>query len=131
MKKAFSFFAVIIFILTAGCEKQSTKNLTPPPAPTSFSANVKVLYGDTEMTALITQKAAEDFTLDFLTPEAIAPLTINYSNGVCKVTYDGLSFETDFNRFPQTETGTLLINAISDVIQGINLQTALYFSIIS
>lgn len=124
MKKAFSFLAVIIFILTAGCEKQSTNNLSPPPAPTSFSANVKAVYGDTEMTALVTQKNTENFTLDFLTPEAIAPLTIEYSNGVCKVTYDGLSFETDFNRFPQAETGALLVNAISDVIQGMNLQTA-------
>ncbi len=124
MKKAFSLFAVIILVLAAGCEKQSKNSRTPPPVPDSFTANLKAEYGDTQMTALLTQNTPEEFVIDFQTPEAIAPLTVEYKNGTCKVTYDSLSFETDLNRFPQTEIGALLVNALSDAVQGMNLQTA-------
>lgn len=124
MKKAFSLFAAIFLILAAGCEKQSETAKSPPPAPTAFTSEITAVYGNTEMTALLTQNAAEDFTVKFLTPEALLPLSIEYKNGGCKVTYDGLSFETDLNRFPQTEIGALLTNALSDAVQGMNLQTA-------
>ena len=123
MKKAFSFFAVIVFLLAAGCEKQGKSVESPPPAPTSFSCEITATYGKSEATALLTQNAAEDFTVQFLTPEALSPLSVEYKNSGCKVTYDGLSFETDLNRFPQTELGSLLTNALSDAVQGINLQT--------
>ena len=124
MKKAFSLFAAIFLVVAAGCEKQSKTAPTPPPAPTAFTSNVTAVYGETEMTALLTQNAAEDFSLQFLTPDALAPLSVEYKSGACKVAYDGLSFETDLNRFPQTEIGALLINALSDAVQGINLQTS-------
>ncbi len=124
MKKAFSLFAAIFLIFAAGCEKQKSSAPTPPPAPTAFTSNLTAVYGDTEMTALLTQNAAEDFSLQFLTPEALAPLSVEYKNGACKVTYDGLMFETDLNRFPQTEIGALLVNALSDAVQGMNLQTS-------
>lgn len=124
MKKAFSLFAAIFLILAAGCEKQNESAKSPPPAPTAFTSEITAVYGNTEMTALLTQNAAEDFTVKFLTPEALSPLSIEYKNGECKVTYGGLSFETDLNRFPQTEIGALLTNALSDAVQGMNLQTA-------
>ncbi len=124
MKKAFSLFAAIFVLLAAGCEKQGESISAPPPAPTAFTSEITAVCGNSEMTALLTQNAAEDFTLKFLTPEALAPLSVEYKNGGCKVTYDGLSFETDLNRFPQTEMGALLTNALSDAVQGMNLQTA-------
>ena len=123
MKKAFSLFAVIFLILAAGCEKQSKTEISPPPVPTQFTSLVTVTYGKTEMTAQLTQNAAEDFLIKFLTPEALTPLTLEYKNSVCKVTYDGLTFEADINRFPQTEAGALLTGALSDAVQGMNLQT--------
>ena len=75
------------------------------------------------MTAKITKNAAEDFVIDFLTPEALKPLSLTYKNGKCTVTYDGLLFETDINRFPQAEMGALLTNAISDITQNFEIQT--------
>ncbi len=123
MKKAFSVFAVIFLVLAAGCEKQSKTDISPPPAPTQFTSLVTVTYGKTEMTAQLTQNSAEDFTIKFLTPEALAPLLLEYKNSVCKVTYDGLTFEADIKRFPQTEVGALLTGALSDAVQGMNLQT--------
>lgn len=124
MKKAFFLFAAIFLVLAAGCEKQGESAKSPPPAPTAFTSEITAVYGNTEMTALLTQNAAEDFTVKFLTPDALSPLSIEYKNGGCKVTYDGLSFETDLNRFPQTEIGALLTNALSDAVQGMNLQTS-------
>lgn len=123
MKKAFSVFAVSLLLLTAGCSKRETPQTSPPAAPSAFTANIAVAYGDTEMTAAFTQKAAGDYEIGFLTPEALAPLSLAYRNGVCAVTYGDLSFETDLDRFPQVEMGTVLTDALSDVIEGIDVQT--------
>lgn len=112
-----------MLLLAAGCKRQENTQTAPPPAPTAFSSVIKAAYGDIEMTAELTQNAAEDFTIRFLTPEALSPLSLAYKNGVCTVTFDELSFETDLNRFPQTEMGTLLTHAISDAVQGMNVQT--------
>ena len=110
-------------MFAAGCEKQNKTDISPPPAPTQFTSLVSVTYGKSEMTAQLTQNAAEDFTIKFLTPESLAPLTLEYKNDICKVTYDGLTFEADINRFPQAEVGAILTGAISDAVQGMNLQT--------
>lgn len=123
MKKVFSVFAVLVLMLTAGCEKQNNSQSIPPAAPSSFTANIEAVYGDIKMTAVLTQIAAEEFFIDFLTPEALSPLSLNYKSGSCTVMYDGLKFEADMNRFPQTEIGALLTQAISDTVQGFEVQT--------
>lgn len=124
MKKAFSVFAVLLIILTAGCEKQKISQESPPSPPSAFTSNIKAAYGDIEMTAVFTQNSAEDFIIDFLTPEALSPLSLEYKSGTCTVIYDGLKFESELNRFPQTEAGALLTDAISDAVQGFEIQTS-------
>ena len=59
-----------------------------------------------------------------MTPEALSPLMLEYKNYSCTVTYNGLKFETDINRFPQTELCALLTQAISDAAQGFEIRTA-------
>lgn len=122
MKKVFSLLAALILIITAGCENQQKAQETPPPLPEKFSSDINVTYGDISMTAVFTRNSANEFTVDFVTPEALNPLSLYFKNGICTVDYDGLKFDADFNRFPQTETGALLINAISDAVQGFEIQ---------
>lgn len=122
MKKAFSVFAAIILLLAAGCEKQSAKENVPPPLTTSFGANLAVDFGGTAMTAEITQKSGEEFEIHMLSPEIMTPLTLSYINGVCTVTYDGLEFESESNRFPQAEFGSLLTQALAYIGQDIDIQ---------
>lgn len=124
MKKVFSVFAALIMLLAAGCENQKiTESQTPPPIPEAFSSNLKIVYGDTSMTAAFTQKSFEEFEFRMLTPEILSPLALGYKGGICTVTYDGLKFETDLNRFPQVTFGTLLTEAISNIRDGIDVQT--------
>lgn len=124
MKKAFSVFAALILILAAGCENQTiTETKTPPPLPEAFTANLKIVYGDTVMTAAFTQKSFDEYELKMLTPEILSPLTLIYTDGNCTVTYDGLKFETDLNRFPQVSSGTLLTESIAHIREGIDIQT--------
>lgn len=124
MKKAFSVFAVFILIFAAGCENQKiTETKTPPPIPEAFTSNLKIAYGDTSMTASFTQKSFKEFELRMLTPEILSPLALGYKDGVCTVTYDGLKFETDLNRFPQVTFGALLTETISNIKDGIDVQT--------
>lgn len=123
MKKAFSVFAALILIFAAGCEKQAAPESDSPALPESFTANLRVDYGDASMTALFAQKSFEEYEIRMLTPEILSPLILTYTNGVCTVTYDGLKFEADPDRFPQVSFGTLLIQTISDVKDGIDIQS--------
>ena len=123
MKKAFSVFAVLFLLIAAGCEKQKNEQVAPPSAPTSFSSNIKAVCNDVEITAQLTQNAPENFTVQFLTPQPLSPLSLTYKNGVCAVKYGELMFETELNRFPQAEMGALIIHSISDAVQGIDIQT--------
>lgn len=123
MKKALSVAAaVLIFIFSAaGCEKKIIGEKSPPPLPESFSANVEAVLGTTEITAEFVQKSFEDFSVKILSPEILTPLTVNYKDGTCTVNYDGLDFKSDLSRFPQTEFGELLIQAISDIKADIDI----------
>lgn len=121
MKKALPFFAAVIMILTAGCEKQ-IKNTAPPPPPSSFTADLSVKYCGTELKANITQQSFDEFEVKIITPEILSDLTINYSNGECMAKYEGLEFNTDASRFPQAEFGSLLTNALTAVSQNIDIQ---------
>lgn len=124
MKKAFSVFAALILIFAAGCENQTiTESKTPPPIPEAFTANLRIIYGDTATTAAFTQKSFEEYEVKMLTPEILSPLVLAYSGGVCTVTYDGLKFETDLNRFPQVAFGALLTESIANIREGIDIQT--------
>ena len=111
-------------VIAAGCENQKiTESESPPPIPEAFTANLKIVYGETVMTAVFTQKSFEEFSLQMLTPEILKPLALGYSNGTCTVTYDGLKFETNLNRFPQVAFGALLTESISGIRDGIDIQT--------
>lgn len=124
MKKAFSVFAALIILFAAGCENQKISESKAPPAlPESFTSNLKITYGDTAMTAVFTQKTAGEYEVGILTPEILSPLTLAYANGVCTVTYDGLNFETDLNRFPQVSFGALLSETITCIKDGIDIQS--------
>ncbi len=123
MKKAFSVFAALLLIFAAGCENQmQSKTETPLSLPETFSSNLKIVYGESAMTAAFRQISANESEIKMLSPEILTPLILHYKDGICTVTYDGLKFETDLNRFPQVSFGTLLINTLSDVKQGIDIQ---------
>lgn len=122
MKKVFSLFAVLLLIIAAGCKKQEITQDSLPQIPSSFTSDIQVTYGELEMTATVTKNEKNEFVIDFHTPEALSPLTVTYSGSVCSAEFDGLKFETDINRFPQTEMGALAVYAITDVIEGFNVQ---------
>ena len=122
MKKVFSLFAVLLLIITAGCKKQEITQDSLPQIPSSFSSDISVKYGKLEMTAEFTLNKDKSFTVDFRTPEALSPLLLTYSDDKCSAEFDGLKFETDINRFPQTEMGAIIVYAISDIISGYNVE---------
>ena len=124
MKKAFALLAAVALLMTAGCRKAATTPGTPPTAPARFSANVKAVFGEAEMTAVLTRSGETDYSLKILTPEILAPLTLHYTDGKCEVEYDELKFETDLTRFPQTEFGALLTGAMTSVCDGIDITSA-------
>lgn len=122
MKRAFSILAAFIFLLAAGCEKQRIDETAPPAPPTAFTSNLNVTFGDTKMTAKLSQNSPDSFEIQMLSPEILNSLALSYADGTCTVTYDGLKFETDLSRFPQAEFGALVTQTLSDIAQDMNIQ---------
>ncbi len=115
MKKFFAVITVLILIFTAGCQKENVKikkNATPPSV---YSATLDAEFGEAKMTARLTRHSAQKYEIQMLSPEIMSPLNLVYENGVCTVTYDGLTFETDLKRFPQAEFGALLVQGLIDI----------------
>lgn len=121
MKKTFAVFAAIVLLFASGCQKADKVPDAPPSTPTNFSSDLTAVFGDIEMTAAFEKNSAWGFVLDILTPEILEPLKFIYSDGKCTAEYDGLTFEADLARFPQSEFGSLLTNALSAVYDGMDI----------
>ncbi len=121
MKKLCLVSVVLVFLLISGCnnpQKPLKKSISPPD---QYSVNLDVTFRNINMTALMTKHSPEKFEIKMLSPEILTPLSLIYENGICTVTYDGLTFESDFNRFPQSEFAALLTRALNDVDSGISV----------
>lgn len=113
----------MLFLITAGCKKQTVPNAeNPAPIPDSFTAKLDIAFGDVEMEALLTKNSADDYVISILSPEIMSALELSYKGGICTVKYDGLNFETELNRFPQAEFGSLLTQAFYDIEQGLDVE---------
>lgn len=123
MKRVISVSALLLLILAAGCEKQKVSENLPVSIPSAFSAVVKGQFGEIETSAELVRNGEGDYRIDFITPEAISPLLLNYKDGKCNVTFGEISFGTDLSRFSQTEMGTFLTDSIDDTLSGLNVQS--------
>lgn len=75
------------------------------------------------MKAELIKHPAQKYEINILEPEILNGMNLIYENGICKVTYDGLTFETDLKRFPQSEIGSMLSQALTDTDGGITTKT--------
>lgn len=125
MKKLCLIFAVITILIFSGCEKSyDNQQIKQTPSPSFHSVNLDVTFKDTEMKARLINHSSQKYEIQMLSPEIMAPLSLIYENGICTVTYDGLTFETDLKRFPQAEFGALLTHALNDIKNGITTKSS-------
>lgn len=119
MKRICAVFAVMILIFTAGCQKSKEPIKEKASPPSAYSTTLDATFGETQMKARLTRHSAQKHEIQMLSPEIMKPLNLIYENGICTVTYDGLTFETDLKRFPQAEFGALLVQALTDISSNI------------
>ena len=115
MKKICAVLSVILLLISAGCRKEEIIHPKQANPPSVYSANLEVFFKDIKMTAKLTKLSSQKYEIQMLTPEIMKPLNLAYESGICTVTYDGLTFETDLKRFPQAEFGGLLTQALTDI----------------
>ena len=113
----------MLLILSTGCQKENDAEKNAVSPPSNFSSNIDVVFGETNMKAKLSKLSEQKYSIIILTPEILNGMTLDYDNGICKVTYDGLTFETDLKRFPQSEIGTLLTQALDDSDGGLITKT--------
>lgn len=124
LKKTLAALAVLVLLLSTGCNASPAVPTAPPTAPENFESTVTAAFDTLEITAVLTKEPSSYYTLDILTPEILEPLTLRYSDGNCSVEYDTLSFEANLARFPQTEFGAFLTDALACVYDGIDIGTS-------
>lgn len=122
MKKVLSFFAAILMILAAGCEKQDKTNISARDIPNAFTAKAEITFRETFLTAQITRKDGGELNIKILSPDVLAPLEINCKNGECTASYDGISFNADSSRFPQADFANIAAQAFDYVQANIDLK---------
>ncbi len=122
MKKVLSFFAAILVMLAAGCEKQDKTNISDGNIPNSFTAKAEITFKETFLTAQITRNENGELNVKILSPDVLAPLEINCKNGVCSAAYDGISFAADSNRFPQADFALIAAQAFDYTQANIDLK---------
>ncbi len=115
MKRICAVFAVLFLIFTAGCQKSEEPVKEKAAAPSAYSSKLEATFKETKMTAKLIKHSDQKYEIQMLSPEIMKPLNLVYENKTCTVTYDGLTFETDLKRFPQTEFGALLVQALTDI----------------
>ncbi len=118
MKKLCLISVLLIMMMSSGCTDNNTSQKQQKSPPSVYSSDIDVTFGDIKMSAVLTKHSPQKYEIDFSTPESINPLSLLYENGVCTVTYDGLTFESDINRFPHSEFGALLTRALDDIDNG-------------
>lgn len=119
MKRFCAVIAVLLLIISAGCKKEENIQKETVSPPSVYSANLDISFRESKMTAKLTKHSSQKYEVQMLSPEIMTPLNLIFENGVCTVSYDGLKFETDLKRFPQSEFGALLTQALIDVDNGI------------
>ena len=122
MKKVLLLFAVILTVFIAGCEKQNNAARSSQHIPNAFTAKAEITFRDSFMTAQITRNEKGELTTKMLSPDALSPLEIVWSNGVCSATYDGISFVADQSRFPQAEFANIVAQTLDYVQANIDLK---------
>lgn len=123
MKKLCGFLVVLIVLLISGCNKEINQKNEAVTPPSFDSVILDVTFKSTEMSAKLTKHSPQKYELQMLSPEIMKPLNLIYENDICTVTYDGLTFETDMKRFPQSEFGGILISSLKDIDGGIISKT--------
>ncbi len=124
MKKLCFLLVFLTVFIMSGCQKDISPPNESTTPPSFYSVNLDVTFRNTKITAKLTKHSPQKYELQMLSPEIMTPLKIIYENDICTVTYDGLTFETDMKRFPQSEFGGILINAFKDIDGGIISKTS-------
>ncbi len=113
MKRLLILCLALVLLLTA-CSKISA---TPPVIPQSFETDLNVRFNESEITAHWTRDGLGTNTIEMLTPDTIKGLILKITGSTCTVTYEGLSFDMDLSRFPQTAFGTELVNSVEAAVK--------------
>lgn len=122
MKKAFSLLAAVFLIIASGCEKQSEKKFAEAKIPESFTSIIEVSCKEIAMTAKITHTSFGNGKIKIISPEILEPLEMTFVDEKCEVVYDSLQFETDSERFPQVKIGSVLMQTLSYIGTGIDIE---------
>lgn len=115
MKKFCFVFALLLLTFASGCHNKNIIEPKKTSPPSVYSANIDVTFKDLKVTGELTKHSPQKYEIKILTPDIMKPLSILYENKICTVTYDGLEFESDVRRFPQSEFGALLTQALDDI----------------
>lgn len=122
MKKVLLFFAVMLTIITAGCEKQNKTDFSSKDICNSFTAKAEITFRDLYMTAQITRSKNGELKVKFITPESLSALETVCLDGECSASFDGIEFSSDSGRFPQAEFTAIAAQAFDYVQTGIDLK---------
>ena len=116
-------FVFVSLLLLAGCNgKWFQKGTAPPAVPLSFESDLLVIINETELTAHMKNKSIVCCCFTFNTPKHLEGLSLSFENNMCKLEHNGLAFEMNMARFPETAFGSALVNAMIAIFNDTNIE---------
>lgn len=105
---------ILIFILTAavllcGCQKAPTSTAE---LPKYYSTTADITVGDTTYGVFLSRFADSKWQVELMSPAAVKGLIFNVNGADTEVSFDGLRFTFDTERFP---VGSVITTAIGSL----------------
>jgi len=103
MRRVFVIIPIFLLIFAGACG-----SAMPPPAPTEFSAQAHILFGESEFTAWVTQERPGALEVEFTAPEEITGLQLRLQSGNVMLNYGELQSELPASALPASNFAALL-----------------------
>jgi len=89
----------------------------PPPPPQAFTAQARVIFGDTRFTAAVAQACPGSLRLEFAGLPALEGMSIQLEGGAALVRYGGMELALPTPCLPQAGFAGLLNEALRQLAQ--------------
>lgn len=100
-------------ILFCGCNVNSTQEGI---FPVTFKSTAEITFGDMIYEASVTRYADSNWVVEFLAPEAVKGLIFTTEGDSTEISFNGLHFTFDTDKFPVGSVVSILTKSIDKIV---------------
>lgn len=111
--KRFGLIILSVMVLLCGCNMSATQEGV---FPAMFISTVQITFGDMVYEACVTRYADSNWVVEFLAPEAVKGLIFTTEGESTEISFNGLHFTFDTEKFPVGSVVSMLTKSIDRIV---------------